>query len=323
MYPGYITDVKGIKVGHSQSEEGMTGCTVIICEEGATGGVDVRGSAPGTRETDLFKPDKMVDRVHAVVLSGGSAFGLDASSGVMKYLEEKGIGFDVGVTKVPIVASAVIFDLNIGDYRIRPDYHMGYNAALNANDKEDKQGNIGCGKGATIGKILGPQNAMKAGLGSASIKIGELVVSAIVAVNSFGDIYDYKTNTQLAGVYDYKNSVQLNTIKIMKAESLILDFPMKNTTIGVIATNAILSKAEANKVAEMAHNGYAKSINPVHTMLDGDTIFTMATNSVKSDVNIVGILAAEVMSMAITNGVVNAEGYKELVSYKDIKKTIV
>lgn len=319
MYPGYLTDVKGIKVGHSDSLAGMTGCTVIICENGATGGVDVRGSAPGTRETDLFKADKMVDKVHAIVLSGGSAFGLDAASGVMKYLEEKDIGFDVGVTKVPIVASAVIFDLNIGDYRIRPDFKMGYEAAGKASDNEKAQGNVGCGMGATVGKVLGPFNAMKSGLGSASIKSGDLIVSAIVAVNAFGDIYDHRTNKQIAGVYDYENNKLLNTIDIMNGERIDFGFPMKNTTIGVIATNAILNKAEGNKVAEMAHNGYARSINPVHTMLDGDTIFTMATNEVKSDVNLVGTLAAEVMSRAITNGIVNAKGYEGLLSYNDIK----
>jgi L-aminopeptidase/D-esterase-like protein len=318
MYSGYITDVEGIKVGHSQSEEGMTGCTVVICEEGATGGVDVRGSAPGTRETDLFKPEKMVDKVHAVVLSGGSAFGLDASSGVMKYLEEKNIGFDVGVTKVPIVASAVIFDLNVGDYKIRPDFNMGYIAAKNANNYDNLQGNIGCGSGATIGKILGPQNSMKSGLGSATIKVGNLVVSAIVAVNSFGDIYDYKNNNQIAGVYDYENNKLLNTISIMKNKTAEIGFTPTNTTIGIIATNAILTKAEANKISEMAHNGYARSINPIHTTVDGDTIFTMGTNKIKSDVNVIGTMAAEAMSKAIINGVVFAESCYELKAYKDI-----
>lgn len=312
MYPGYITDIKGLKVGHSQSQEGMTGCTVIICEKGATGGVDVRGGAPGTRETDLFKAEKMVDKVHAVVLSGGSAFGLDAASGVMKYLEENDIGFDVGVTKVPIVASAVIFDLNIGDYRIRPDFEMGYNACKNANTEENLQGNIGCGMGATVGKILGPQNAMKSGLGSASIKVGDLVVSAMVAINSFGDIYDFTNNKQLAGVYDYDNNKLLNTIDIMKKMNRDLGFNVKNTTIGLIATNAVLTKAGANKISQMAHNGYARSINPIHTMLDGDTIFTMATNEIEADISLIGTLAAEVMSMAITNGILSAKSYKGL-----------
>ena len=318
MYEGYITDVKGIKVGHSQSEEGMTGCTVIIYEKGATGGVDVRGSAPGTRETDLFKAEKMVDKVHGVVLSGGSAFGLDASAGVMKYLEEQDIGFDVSVTKVPIVASAVIFDLHIGDYTIRPDFQMGYNAAKNANEHDRLQGNIGCGMGATIGKVLGPQNSMKSGLGSATVKSGDLIVSALVSVNSFGDIYDFTTNKQIAGVYDYKNNKLLNTVDIMKNMNKDLGFSINNTTIGVIATNGILTKAEGNKIAEMAHNGFARSINPIHTMLDGDTIFTMATNEVKADINLLGTLAAEAMSKAITNAIVFAEDSHGLKAYKDI-----
>ncbi|MDU5082361.1 P1 family peptidase [uncultured Tissierella sp.] len=319
MYQGYITDVQGIKVGHVQSEEGMTGCTVIICEQGATGGVDVRGSAPGTRETDLFKAEKMVDKVHAIVLSGGSAFGLEAASGVMKYLEEQNIGLDVGVTKVPIVASAVIFDLNIGNYKIRPDFNMGYRAAEIATSYENRQGNIGCGMGATIGKILGPQGAMKSGLGSATVKVGDLMVSAIVSVNSFGDIYDFRLNRQIAGVYDYKNNSLLNTVEIMKDMNKDLGFNVQNTTIGVIGTNAILTKAEANKISEMAHNGYARSIDPIHTMLDGDTIFTMATNEIKADISLIGTLAAEVMSKAIINGVLFAEGSHGLNAYRDIK----
>ena len=318
MYPGYLTDVKGIKVGHGQSEEGLTGVSVIIFEEGATGGVDVRGSAPGTRETDLFKPEKMVDKVHAVVLSGGSAFGLDASSGVMNYLEEKGIGFDVGVTKVPIVSGAVIFDLDIGDYHIRPDFEMGYEAAKNATTEADLQGNIGAGSGATVGKILGPEQAMKGGLGSATVKIGELVVSAMVVVNSFGDIYDPTNNQQMAGVYDYEEKQLLNTIELMKEQNKEIGFNLKNTTIGVIATNAILTKAQANKVSQIAHNGFARAINPVHTMVDGDTIFTMATNKIEADINLVGTLAAEAMSKAIMNGILSAKSVEGLKSYSDL-----
>ncbi len=323
MYPGYITDVEGIKVGHAQSYEGMTGCSVIICKEGATGGVDVRGSAPGTRETDLFGATKMIERIHAIVLSGGSAFGLDASGGVMKYLEDNSIGFDVGVTKVPIVASAVLFDLDIGNYSIRPDFNMGYIAAQSASSKESRQGNIGCGLGATVGKILGSRGAMKSGLGSASLKVGDLVVSALVGVNAFGDIYDYKSNEQIAGVYDYKNGVMLNTIEILKSMIIKPEFNQKNTTIGIIATNAVLNKAQANKVSEMAHDGYARSINPIHTMFDGDTIFTMATNKVESDVSLVGTLGAEAMSMSIYNAVINAQGHEAIISYNDIKKGIV
>lgn len=318
MYPGYITDVEGLKVGHSQSQEGVTGCTAILYTQGATGGVDVRGGAPGTRETDLFRAENMIDKVHAIVLSGGSAFGLEASTGVMKYLEEEGIGFNVGVARVPIVASAVIFDLAIGDSKIRPDSQMGYDAAKTASITENRQGNIGCGMGATVGKIMGPGNSMKSGLGSASIKLGELVVSAIVSVNSFGDIYNYKTGEQIAGVYDYDNKRLLNTIDIMTNYNANLGFSMENTTIGVIGTNAILTKAEANKVSQMAHNGFARSINPVHSMMDGDTIFTMATNMIKSDVNIIGTLAAEAMSRAITNAIIYAKSISGLNSYSDM-----
>ena len=318
MYSGYITDVKGLEVGHSQSIEGISGCTVVICRDGATGGVDVRGGAPGTRETDLFRAENMIDKVHAIVLSGGSAFGLDASSGVMKYLEEESIGFDVGVATVPIVASAVIFDLAIGDPKIRPDLKMGYDAAASASQVEIRQGNVGCGMGATVGKIMGPNNGMKSGLGSASISLGDLTVSAIVSVNSFGDIYNHKTGQQIAGVYDYENEKLLNTIEIMTNSKLELGFSVENTTIGIIGTNAILTKAEANKVSQMAHNGFARSINPVHSMMDGDTIFTMATNVVKSDINIIGTLAAEVMSRAITNAIIFAKSIDKLYSYSDL-----
>lgn len=310
MYPGYLTDVEGIKVGHESSSQGMTGCTVVLCEEGATGGVDVRGSAPGTRETDLFKAEKMVDKVHAVVLSGGSAFGLEAASGVMNYLEEKGVGFDVGVTKVPIVASAVIFDLHLGDFTIRPDKEMGYNAAKNASKTENRQGCVGCGKGATVGKILGPENSMKSGIGSSTVKVGDLVVSAMISVNSFGDIY--KDNVQIAGVYDYENKKLLNTEKIMKEYKEKIQFANTNTTIGVVATNAVLSKSEGNKVAQTAHNGLARTIKPVHTAVDGDTIFVMGTNKVQADLNLVSLIAVEAVEKAVINAVKSAKFYKNL-----------
>lgn len=322
MYSGYITDVEGIKVGHSQCDKGVTGCSVIICEKGATPGIDTRGGAPGTRETDIFKGEMMIDKIHAIVLSGGSAFGLQASSGVMKYLEEIDVGFNVGITKVPIVSSAVIFDLNIGDYKIRPDFSMGYRAAKTATIKENRQGNIGCGMGATVGKILGPKNSMKSGLGSATISLGKLKVSALVALNSFGDIYDYKTNRQIAGVYDYKEHKLLTTYELMKSSNQNLGFEMKNTTIGVIATNAILTKSQANKVSQMAHNGYARSINPLHTLLDGDTIFTMATNKVEGDINLVGTLSAEVMSRAINNAIFHASSVESIKSFSDLKSHI-
>lgn len=319
LYKGYLTDIEGIRVGHGEDERGMTGCTVIIYDEGASMGVDVRGGAPGTRETDLFKGENLVDRVHAVVLSGGSAFGLEASSGVMNYLEENNIGFDVGVTKVPIVGSAVIFDLNIGDYTKRPDKEMGYKAAKDASRLENRQGNIGAGMGATVGKILGGKNLMKSGLGSATVEVGELKVSALVVVNSFGDIFDLQTSRQIAGVYDYENKSLLNTCNIMKGQHGEIKFSNQNTTIGVIATNAIINKNQGNKISQMAHNGLVKTINPIHTMVDGDTIFTMGTNKVRADINLIGIMAIEAMAKAVNNGVKSASSYGDLYSYSDIK----
>ncbi len=316
MYPGYLTDVDGIKVGHAENKDAMTGCSVVIFEDGARGGVDVRGSAPGTRETDLFRAEKTVDRVHAIVLTGGSAFGLDAASGTMKYLEEKGIGIDVGVAKVPIVASAVIFDLAIGSAKIRPDFNMGYLAAKNASTKENRQGSIGCGTGATVGKILGPANAMKSGVGSASLVLGDLVVSAMICVNSFGDVY--QDIEQIAGVYDYQNKKLLSTVDIIKSGAIKKEFLNTNTTIGVLATNAKLTKAQGNKIASLAHNGLARTIRPVHTSVDGDTIFTMATNKIDADINIVSILAVEAVEKAIINAIESAESYGEILAKKDL-----
>lgn len=316
MYSGYITDVDGIKVGHMHSEEGMTGVTVVISEQGATGGVDVRGSAPGTRETDLFRPDKTVEKINAIVLAGGSAFGLDAASGVMEFLEKKGIGLDVGFTKVPIVASAVIFDLNLGNHTIRPDKKMGYKACENATSNENRQGNIGCGMGASVGKILGFNNAMKSGIGSASMKVGDLVISALICVNSLGDIYE--GTEEIAGVYDYNENKLLNTVEIMQKGYINNSLTHTNTTIGVVATNAKLNKAYANKLAETSHNGYAKAINPVHTMYDGDTIFALATNEIEADLNLVFTLGAEVTRRAIVNAILNAESIKGLKAYRNI-----
>lgn len=316
MYTGYLTDVEGIKVGHAENKEAVTGCTAIICENGASGGVDVRGSAPGTRETDLFKAENTVDQVHAIVLTGGSAFGLDAASGVMKYLEEKDIGIDVGLAKVPIVASAVIFDLAIGSSQTRPDFNMGYLASKNASTKETRQGCVGCGTGATVGKILGPDNAMKSGLGSASVVVGDLVVSAMICVNSFGDIYD--DNKQIAGVYDYQNKKLLSTIDIMKSGAANIGFLNTNTTIGVVATNAKLTKAQGNKIASVAHNGLARAIRPVHTLVDGDTIFTMGTNKVKADMNLLLVLAVEAVEKATINAVKSAVTCGEILAKRDL-----
>lgn len=315
-----FVDISGIKIGHAEDIDGVTGCTVVLCEEGASGGVAVRGGAPGTRETDLLNPMEMVQYIHGVILSGGSAFGLDAAGGVMDYLEGKGIGFDVGVTKVPIVCGAVIFDLAIGNHKIRPDKTMGYKACINSETTTlDLQGNVGAGYGATVGKILGPNNAMKGGLGSAAFQVGDLQVGAIVAVNALGDIIDPENNIIIAGALNEEKSKFLNTEELMLKEyDKKINRFSGNTTIGIIATNAKLTKGEANKVASMAHNGFGRTIRPAHTMFDGDTIFTMATNKVQGDVNVVGFLATRAMEQAIINAIKNCESANGYISYKDL-----
>lgn len=300
LYEGYLNDVPGIIVGHSQDYNGMTGVTVAICEKGASGGVDVRGSAPGTRETDLFQAEKSVEKIHAIVLSGSSAFGLSASSGVMDYLAEKKIGFNVQGQIVPIVAQAVIFDLAIGNPEIKVNKEMGYEACINASSKENRQGNIGAGTGATVGKILGNDFAMKAGLGSASVKVGDLIVSAMVAVNAIGDIYDFD-NQIIAGAKNPNGNGFLNTAEFYKKSTVKME--NGNTTIGIIATNAKLTKAQGNKTAQLAQNALARRIVPAHTAFDGDTIFVMATGEIESDTTLVGILAVEAMEKAIINAI--------------------
>jgi len=314
-----ITDVPGIKVGHSQDLKAGTGCTVIICEKGATTGVDVRGGAPGTRETDLLNPVNLVDKAHAIYLGGGSAFGLDGASGVMKYLEEKGIGLDVVLTKVPIVPGAVLFDLAVGDYRVRPDAKMGYEACLKASEEEVRQGNIGAGTGATVGKIFGGLRCMKSGLGAASFKSQELIIGAIVAVNCLGDVIDPENGEIIAGVLTEDKKGFANTMSFLRNfPQKIKDNFSKNTTIGVIATNVKLTKAGATKVAMMAQDGYARTISPAHTMFDGDTIFCMATGEVETGANVVGAIAAEVMARAIVKAIKNTESLFKLKSYKDL-----
>ncbi|MBN1051086.1 peptidase S58 family protein [Clostridium botulinum] len=313
-------DIDGIKLGHAENKEGGTGCSVVICKNGATGGVDVRGGSPGTRETDLLNPMEMVDKIHAVVLSGGSAFGLDASSGVMDYLENKNIGFDVTVAKVPIVCQAVLFDLAFGNPKVRPDKFMGIKACLNSEEYyDDINGNIGAGFGATVGKFLGPDFSMKGGLGTYAVKVGDLEVGAMVAVNCLGDVVDPQNLNIISGAYDRKNNNFLNTENLILSNLKNPINPFKgNTTIGIIATNANFTKAEANKVASMAHNGYARTMYPAHTMFDGDTIFTMATNKVNSDVTTVGMLAARVMEKAILRGVKSAKSLFGVPSFRDI-----
>lgn len=296
-----IEAVEGIKVGHASDYKALTGCTVILCEKGAIAGVDVRGSAPGTRETDLLNPLCTVDKVHAILLSGGSAFGLDAASGVMQYLEEKGHGFDVGVAKVPIVPAAVLFDLAVGDATVRPNAKMGYLACEDAEEGNTGFGQIGAGTGATVGKLYGFEHAMPSGIGTYSLTLENgVTVAALIAVNAVGDIRDSHTGEILAGARDLETGMFLDCNK-----ALLGDAPFKmgelstNTTIGVVATDAKLSKAEANKVAQMAHNGYARSISPVHTSMDGDTLFALSYGDKKASVDAIGLAASLVVSKAI------------------------
>lgn len=302
MYDGFFTDVGNIKVGHAQDYEGGTGLTLILPDPGNTAGVDVRGGAPGTRETDLLNPLNQVSEVSSIILSGGSAYGLEAASHLMKILEKEGIGFDVGVGVVPIISQAVLFDLAYKNPKARPDAKMTQKAFESATYDDKSQGIIGSGTGATVGKALGPEFLVKSGLGQASIRKGDLVVSAIVAVNAFGDIFDYHKGLQIAG--PTKDGKMLKTIDLIdQILGSFADIKPSNTTIGAVATNATFSKTDLTKIAGMAHDGYARSINPVHTLFDGDTIFSLATNKIKANINLVGALAAEVMSMAIANAI--------------------
>ena len=309
-----ITEIPGIRIGNAQDMDAATGCTVIICPKGAVAGVDVRGGAPGTRETDLLKPENYVDRIHAIMLAGGSAFGLVAAAGVMQYLEEKRIGFDVGVTRVPIVTGAVLFDLTCGDHRVRPDKIMGYRACQAAETEEFAEGTYGAGTGATVGKFFGREHTMKGGLGSFCVKVGRLLVGAVVAVNCLGDVIDPEKGIVLAGAYRDNPFGFLGTEEGMigRYDKSVNAFA-GNTTIGAVITNAALTKAQANKVASMSHNGYARTMRPAHTMFDGDTIFAMATGEVEADVSVVGLLATRAVEQAVLRGVKLAAtlaGYK-------------
>ena len=310
-----ITDVRGIEVGHAQDDEALTGCTVILCRKGAVAGVDVRGGAPGTRETDLLSPINLVEKIHAVVLAGGSAFGLDAATGVMRYLEEKKIGFNTGAVKVPIVPSAILYDLNIGRADVRPDSAMGYRAAASASSDAPIEGNAGAGTGASIGKMFGGSLAMKSGVGTASMDIGGgVILGALVAVNAFGDVVDPQTGEIIAGLrsgkvgplHIGKKGYFADTLTMMKGSigrGIFSLATRAHTIIGVVATNAKLNKAQATKVAQMAQDGVARAIRPAHTMLDGDVLFALSTGAEKADVSTVGAFAAEVMAQAIVRSV--------------------
>ncbi len=314
-----FADIEGIRLGHAQDADAATGCTVVISDRGAVAGVDVRGGAPGTRETDLLHPTNLVEKIHAVLLAGGSAFGLDAAAGVMQYLEEQGIGFDVGVARVPIVCGAVLFDLQIGSHRIRPDQAMGYQACLNAGQNGSVEGNIGAGTGATVGKILGMQRAMKSGLGTHAVQVGALQVGALVAVNCLGDVVEPETGEFVAGLLrdDLQGIAGTEEVMLQRVADNLNLFG-GNTTLGIIVTNAAFTKSQATKLASMAHNGYARTMRPAHSMFDGDTIFALATGSVAADLSVVGMLAARVMAQAVLAAVKKAAPLCGFKCYADL-----
>jgi len=317
-----ITDVTGIKVGHWTSSARPTGCTAVLAPpSGAVGGVDVRGSAPGTRETDLLNPENLVDRVNAVVLAGGSAFGLDAATGAVRWLDEHGIGYDVRIAKVPIVPSAILFDLALGDPKIRPDAAAGYAACDAATAERPAEGNVGAGAGATVGKMFGFDRAMKGGIGTASVTLDGLVVGAIVAVNAIGDVVDPSNGRIVAGARSKDGKKTIDTVRtILSGEIPAILTPGTATTIGVVATNAELTKAQAQKIAQMAQDGVARAIAPSHTMFDGDAIFTLATGGARKTGNptLLGLMAAEVVAASILRAVYSARSLPNLPSVHDV-----
>jgi L-aminopeptidase/D-esterase-like protein len=317
---GAISDVPGIKVGHYTDKQAVTGCTVILCEQGAVAGVDVSGSSPGTRETDLLRPGNLVEQVQAIVLSGGSAFGLDAATGVMRYLEERGFGHETSAGKVPIVPAAIIFDLNIGDSKIRPGASEGYQACLAANNNEVAEGCVGAGTGAVVGKILGLERAVKSGLGTASQKIaGDIVVAALMVVNAIGDVIKPGTGEILAGPRKPDGSGFLSTSELWKGESKGA-IPPFNTVIGVVATNAKISKAAASRLARVAQVGIARTIDPCHTMYDGDALFVLSLGEKEADVTALGAVATEVVAEAIVRAIQKAETLAGVPAAKDVSK---
>ncbi len=327
---GSLTDIPGIRVGHFTDSRRPTGCTVILFDNGATASVEVRGSAPGTRETDLLAPTNMVQQINAILLSGGSAFGLDAAGGVVKYLEENKIGFDVGVARVPIVPAAILFDLGVGDAKIRPTAESGYKACQAAKTTGVEEGSVGAGAGATVGKMLGPKNSMKGGIGMASLLLPDgLRVAALVAVNALGDIRDPGTGKIVAGARTPDGKGFADTGKLLREGKLggsTFVRAATNTTLGVVATNAPLTKTDLLKVAQMAHDGFARAIEPVHTPFDGDTIFAVSVPEkingklLPADAGRVGILAANVVADAIVRAALTATGVLGIPSASELTK---
>jgi len=320
-----ITDVAGIRVGHYTNLSAATGCTALLAPNGAVGGVDVRGSAPGTRETDLLRTGNLVEKIHAIGLSGGSAFGLDTASGIVRYLEERGIGFPIGSGVVPIVPAAIIFDLGLGDEPFRPGSEEGYQACLKASDGSVEQGSVGAGTGATVGKILGRERSTKGGLGSYSLKVGNITIGALAVVNAFGDVVDPSNGKVIAGPRkEADSSVFQNTVDLLinpDSSSQAADDPTPtNTTLAVVACDAVLTKEQANKLAQVGQDGLALAVRPSHTMVDGDIVFALATGTQQGSVDMRSLCAAAsvVVSKAIINGVLAATKIKGIPSVTDL-----
>ncbi len=318
-----LTSIQGIRVGHASDVVGCTGCTVVLCPEGTVGGVDVRGSAAGTRELDALSPLHLVPHVHGVLVAGGSAFGLDAAGGVMQYLEERGIGFDVEVARVPIVPTAILFDLRLGDSRARPDPRMAYAACQQATTGPVQEGSVGAGTGATVGKLFGITQAMKSGLGTAGLTLpGGPMVAALAVVNAFGDVRDPLTGQLLAGARDAPGSHRLaDTAAAMRRGIVRRGYEAESTTLCLVVTNARLSKVQVTKMAQMAQQGLVRTIIPVHTTLDGDLVIGLATGLVEADLNAVGLAAADAVAEAIVRAVKTATSLGGLPAWADLRRT--
>lgn len=323
---GAITDVRGVLVGHATDFDALTGCTVLLFEGGAIGGVSIPGMASGTRGFDIFRGLHLSEEIHGILLTGGSGFGLDATGGVLKYLEERGIGFEVGVTRVPRVPSAVIFDLALGNPYKRPDKEMGYQACLNASHNPPEQGSVGAGTGATVGKLYGLERAMKGGIGTASLMSPYGSVGALAVVNAFGDVVDHRNGEILAGLLDASRKKPISTVEEMKKGKLHLqsNIGLCNTTLCVVATVVSLSKAEASRLALMAQGALFKTISPVITTFDGDVIFAVSLRKRVQgdgfDLNCLGLYAEEALAQAINNAVKEAKGLGGIPAYRDLLK---
>lgn len=314
-----VTEI-GVRIGQAEDAAGGTGCTVFIAEQGMRAGLDVRGGGPASRESELLHPLANAQLIHAIVLAGGSAFGLGAANGVMAYLEQRGVGVDVGVTRVPLVVQSDLFDLTVGDKNARPDFAMGLEAARYAlEDPNYRDGNYGAGCGATVGKAAGMECCMKTGIGSYAVELGPLKIGAVVAVNAFGDIFDWKTGRKIAGLLTEDKSAFRSTAELMKERvKPVANKFVGNTTLGVVMTNAALDKTQLCKIAGMTHNGYARSIRPVHTSVDGDSIYAVSVGDVEADQDLIGMLAAEVMGEAILRAVYSAESAYGFPAAKDL-----